>query len=255
MWKEIGIKRYKLQSQKREGEIKVKKMIKTMLIMLIVVFITIPCFGTGEIDIETFEPTYKTDMGTAKTLGGKILGYIVNIAAVSSVCIIAYIGLKFMVGSVEQRAEYKKYYMPLIIGMFLVVGSGTILSAFLGNDSNDSGSHECASYIVKKYNGKYFYYECDREGCDHVCNNGYTMCEDTVCDCGRYYSGTGDHHIEKKYNGKFIYYGCDACNHICDYKVVCSGGVCECGHVFSGEGHEKRDYSPNKCIRCDSSLK
>lgn len=116
-----------------------KKTTRIVLIIMIVFFITIPCFGAGRIDIDTFEPTYNTNMGTAKTLGGKILGYIINIAAVSSVVIIAFMGLKFMVGSVEQKAEYKKHYIPLIIGMFLVLGSSTILNIFW---STTSGEHE-----------------------------------------------------------------------------------------------------------------
>lgn len=115
------------------------KFLKTFFHLIIIIsvfalciFITKKCYCSSEISPDNFTPTYKTEISTVKDLVEKILGYIRNIAAVSSVCLIAFLGIKFMIGSTEQRAEYKKSFMPLIIGMFIVVTSST-LAGFVWN--------------------------------------------------------------------------------------------------------------------------
>lgn len=66
-----------------------------------------------------------TDLGTTgdtlKDKAGTILAYIRNIAAIAGVIIISILGVKYIVGSVEQKAEYKKNFMPLIVGILIVV--------------------------------------------------------------------------------------------------------------------------------------
>ena len=38
------------------------------------------------------------------------------------------LGIKYMVGSVEEKAEYKKTIIPMIVGMIILVGVGTFVS-------------------------------------------------------------------------------------------------------------------------------
>ena len=51
-----------------------------------------------------------------------------NIAVIASVIIIMVIGVKYILGSVEEKAEYKKTFLPLIIGIILVVAATSIAS-------------------------------------------------------------------------------------------------------------------------------
>ena len=60
------------------------------------------------------------------------MGLIRNISVVASVIILMILGVKFMLGSVEEKAEYKKSFMPLIIGIILVV-SATTIATFIFN--------------------------------------------------------------------------------------------------------------------------
>ena len=55
-----------------------------------------------------------------------ILGWIRNIAAVAAVIIIAILGVKYMIGSTEERADYKKSFIPLIIGIVVVLSASTL---------------------------------------------------------------------------------------------------------------------------------
>ena len=61
-----------------------------------------------------------------------VLGAIRNISAVVSVIVLMIIGFKYMLGSVEQRANYKATLVPYIIGCILAV-SGTSLVSFIYN--------------------------------------------------------------------------------------------------------------------------
>lgn len=59
---------------------------------------------------------------------GKVIGTIRNVAVIVSVLVLVILGIKYMLGSVEEKAEYKKAFMPLIIGIILVVASSSIAS-------------------------------------------------------------------------------------------------------------------------------
>lgn len=59
---------------------------------------------------------------------GKILGVIRNISAVVAVIIIMIIGVKYILGSVEEKANYKATMIPYIIGCVMAVAGTTIVS-------------------------------------------------------------------------------------------------------------------------------
>lgn len=40
---------------------------------------------------------------------------------------IAIIGLKYMLGSLEEKAEYKKTMLPYIVGCFMLMGTSIII--------------------------------------------------------------------------------------------------------------------------------
>lgn len=56
----------------------------------------------------------------------KILGFIQVVGVVVSVVMLMAIGIKFMVGSIEEKAEYKELLKPYLIGAFLVFSGTTI---------------------------------------------------------------------------------------------------------------------------------
>ena len=60
------------------------------------------------------------------SVGKKIVTIIRDVAAVAAVIVISILGVKFIIGSTEERAEYKKSFLPLIIGLVIVVGATSI---------------------------------------------------------------------------------------------------------------------------------
>lgn len=110
-----------------------KKTVKILTALLIVItvisFATSVFAATGTaLDPSTITATYETDDSGLTSKAGKIMGMIRNIAAIAAVIIIMVLGVKYMLGSVEEKAEYKKSFMPLIIGIILVVAASSIAS-------------------------------------------------------------------------------------------------------------------------------
>ena len=102
------------------------KIISVLLLAIILLSATNMVFAT-ELKPGDVTPNYEgQDSSELEGKAEKILGWIRNIAAIISVVILAILGVKFMIGSTEERAEYKKSFMPLIIGMFVVLAASTI---------------------------------------------------------------------------------------------------------------------------------
>lgn len=57
-----------------------------------------------------------------------ILKILRNISIILTVLVITILGIKYMVGSVEQKAEYKKGYINIIIGVVLISTITSIVS-------------------------------------------------------------------------------------------------------------------------------
>ena len=66
---------------------------------------------------------------TAFTKAGVVLGAIRNVSAVVAVIALMIIGIKYMIGSVEERAEYKKTMIPYLVGIVLLLGASGIVKA------------------------------------------------------------------------------------------------------------------------------
>lgn len=56
-----------------------------------------------------------------------IIGTIVTAGVVISVITLLVLGIKYMIGSVEEKAEYKKSMIPYIIGAILLFASSSIV--------------------------------------------------------------------------------------------------------------------------------
>lgn len=55
-----------------------------------------------------------------QTLGQSIVGILQTVGIVLSVVVLIIIGIKYMVGSAEEKAEYKKTMIPYLVGAALI---------------------------------------------------------------------------------------------------------------------------------------
>lgn len=76
----------------------------------------------SEINVDDYKPdgSSKQDIKTLKTKANKVVGILSNVGVVVSVVALIALGIKYMLGSLEERAEYKKTFIPYLIGAFLV---------------------------------------------------------------------------------------------------------------------------------------
>lgn len=70
--------------------------------------------------------TPNNDNGALMTMGGKVLGIINTVGIVLSVIVLMVIGIKYMTGSIEEKAEYKKTMTGYVIGAIMLFGITTI---------------------------------------------------------------------------------------------------------------------------------
>lgn len=72
------------------------------------------------------------DIGDAATIGGNIVNWIWAISIVVAVVVVMITGLKFIVGSTQEKAEYKKSLIPLVVGVLILVFATTIVKVLFG---------------------------------------------------------------------------------------------------------------------------
>ena len=74
---------------------------------------------------EEYKPTSISSVSGATKLGNianKIIGAVQVIGSISSVIALILIGIKYVMGSVEEKAEYKQTLKPYLIGAIMVFG-------------------------------------------------------------------------------------------------------------------------------------
>ena len=109
---------------------------KTLKIILIAMTAVILLFGMSQtisfakVDVDTTltEVNGATggDIGEASTIGGNIVNWIWGISIVVAVVVLMITGLKFIVGSTQEKAEYKKTMIPYIIGAVLIFAASNV---------------------------------------------------------------------------------------------------------------------------------
>lgn len=106
------------------------KIIKVFLLFIVILlaFNMYPVFANDPVtDPGWWEPTIENNNSTKfETKVETLLGYINTIGIVISVIIIVIVGLKYMLGSVEEKAEYKKTMIGFLIGALLLFTATTI---------------------------------------------------------------------------------------------------------------------------------
>lgn len=76
-----------------------------------------------------WEPTVDEEINsTVSDKAGKILGFIRSVGIVASVIALMIIGLRTMLGSVEEKSQYKESLPGYLIGVFLLFATTTIPS-------------------------------------------------------------------------------------------------------------------------------
>ncbi len=108
---------------------KTMKILTTIATILLIVSMgaSIVCAAT---DIGGVSIDPKTDnTGDITKVGNKIMGILQVVGVLIAVIILMVLGIKYMMGSAEEKAEYKKTMIPYIVGAILIFAAATIANA------------------------------------------------------------------------------------------------------------------------------
>ena len=115
-----------------------KKTVKIMSVLLIVMMLFV---SMGSIVFADTASTVLNQMEQAQTngsasgtneittLGGRIVTIVQVVGVIIAVIILLVIGIKYLLGSAEEKAEYKKTMIPYLVGAVLIFAGSTIVNA------------------------------------------------------------------------------------------------------------------------------
>ena len=73
-----------------------------------------------------------TAANKVQSVGENILGVIRTVGTIAAIVTLIILGIKYMMGSAEEKAEYKKTLMPYVIGAVLVLAASNIVTWVFG---------------------------------------------------------------------------------------------------------------------------
>ena len=101
-------------------------MIVGILLILSIFVLSTLCFA-DDYPPDSFKGKITTtDTTKVQTSGGKIVGLIRVVGTIASVGMLIVLGIKYLMGSAEERAEYKKTLFPYFIGAILIFGASNL---------------------------------------------------------------------------------------------------------------------------------
>ena len=112
-----------------------KKLVKLVSVILMVIMlcsIALNVFAEGEmITPSSIQGTSGTaNVAGISNIGNNVVRILQTIGIVLSVVMIIVIGIKYMMGSPDEKAEYKKTMMPYLVGALLIF-SASALAQFI----------------------------------------------------------------------------------------------------------------------------
>ena len=111
-----------------------KKAIVLICISFVLCTLTGNVYGETKIDPDDYRPqntTYASNVGPLKIIGNTIIGAIRTVGSFLSIAVLIVLGIKYMAGSIEEKAQYKEAFMPYIIGAAFVFGITNILALII----------------------------------------------------------------------------------------------------------------------------
>lgn len=104
-----------------------KKTVKIISILL--TFVMVMCVSTSAFAIEINNFKGNTNSNAANSiadLSNNLIGLLQVAGMAVSIIVLIVLGIKYMMGSTAEKAEYKKTLMPYFIGALLIFGASAL---------------------------------------------------------------------------------------------------------------------------------
>ena len=107
-----------------------------LLIAVISMTLTTMVSANGGIDAANIAGGLKGTTSNAQNdvikIGNQLIGIITTGGVVVAVIILLVLGIKYMMGSASEKAEYKKTMIPYLVGAILIFGASAITKVVVG---------------------------------------------------------------------------------------------------------------------------
>ena len=104
---------------------KISKALSILLVAFMLISVITPVLAVGP-DPSGYQGDNNITTDKIDTLGNQIITIVSTIGSIASVVVLIVLGIKYMMGSAEEKAEYKKTLLPYIIGAVLIFAASTI---------------------------------------------------------------------------------------------------------------------------------
>lgn len=108
---------------------KMSKIVSVVLVVMMLVMVATPVMAAQtKVSVTPGEMLGDSSVNTSgiSDIGNKIITILTTIGIVVSVIVLVVLGIKYMMGSAEEKAEYKKTLMPYVIGAGLIFAASSI---------------------------------------------------------------------------------------------------------------------------------
>ena len=104
------------------------KIISSVILAMMIIMTTFTVVNADDLlKPNQISANYNNDATTGiSNFSGEIIGALQTVGIALSVIMLVVLGIKYMVGSAEEKAEYKKSMMPYVIGAILIFGASVI---------------------------------------------------------------------------------------------------------------------------------
>jgi hypothetical protein len=105
-----------------------KKIIITLImIAFFLIYLSLNFISYGDFDTNDYKPKDQTGGAQLQNIATLIISGVQMVGSAVSIIAIVIIGIKYMLGSVEERSEYKKSMGPYLIGALMVFGISNVI--------------------------------------------------------------------------------------------------------------------------------
>lgn len=107
---------------------KTVKVIFTVILVSMIILLSIaPVFAVeGGVDPRNLQGSSNANTDQMQNIGNQIITIVSVAGSIISVIVLVVLGIKYMMGSAEEKAEYKKTLMPYIIGAGFVFAASAL---------------------------------------------------------------------------------------------------------------------------------
>ena len=121
-----------------------KKTVKIISTLLLVVMLVTSIAGTVFADsttdvLDKLKGDGKVETSSLTTVGNNVVTIINVVGFVIAVIILLIIGIKYMIGSASEKAEYKKTMIPYIVGAVLIFAGTSLVRVIYSLANSVSG--------------------------------------------------------------------------------------------------------------------